>query len=737
MTPRPSTFHFGLMSRNFWVWIDGSLFNDSLWMQGYPTRNDPTHSCAVLSFGSSKLKNVDCRLMLKPLCQKPPVSSLSQDSSTQSSSVQSPFDPFLAIDRSYTTCFRSKKEWNPWWQVTLEKTLYVESVEITDNIDCCPRDNGMINVTVSTSPAGLDPTCAESMEYGGNTQDYKFVCSPPARGRYVTVTLTGDNVTLVLCQVVVKTIEFSGQARGVLREAWYKLNDFEPNRATMREHSVFKTPTEGQIILQDFDAPVDVAERYVQRLTSYLQVPDSGNYTFFVSCDDRCELWKYDVDEHGIEKPNKKAEESLTKQPISTVYQATGYLEWNKYPDDQMSEPIFLDKCRIYQMEVFMREDGARDHASVGMRKPSGEYERPIPGSRLFWTKPGTRSLMVTLQNHKTRLSGVVGSKLHISGFYQFCCEGVYCPDCPLELNISTLEQNMTLNLALNCVNTSFTATFNTDRQPGNFTVKVIYSFVNNPGQIIGERTLAHVHLQAAIAEECSFELGYCGWTRVGDKDQWKLSSNETFVKYPGSFAYIDNAYKVRLGSSLLPWKPFHKSVGLCLRFHYLMPTKSKSNLKVFFRETTRDKLILVWQMVGYHGKRGSVAQVAWRGAEGIQILFEGEGFRDAGLNVAIDNIIVTTENCSLRPYFAEPDHRCSDKQFTCKNGECVKKNLRCDGDFACKDESDEDDCECPSSMLTCQGGKCLPATDVCDGKNDCSYGDDENNCRKYIGSFW
>jgi len=37
------------------------------------------------------------------------VSSLSQDSSTQSSSVQSPFDPFLAIDRSYTTCFRSKK----------------------------------------------------------------------------------------------------------------------------------------------------------------------------------------------------------------------------------------------------------------------------------------------------------------------------------------------------------------------------------------------------------------------------------------------------------------------------------------------------------------------------------------------------------------------------------------------------------------------------------------------------
>ena len=98
----------------------------------------------------------------------------------------------------------------------------------------------------------------------------------------------------------------------------------------------------------------------------------------------------------------------------------------------------------------------------------------------------------------------------------------------------------------------------------------------------------------------------------------------EVISIFSGSFAYIDNRYKVRLESSLLPWKSFHQSVGLCLRFHYLMPTKSKSNLKVFLRETTRDMLILLWQMVGYHGKEWSVAQVAWRGAEGIRV---GEQF--------------------------------------------------------------------------------------------------------------
>ena len=64
----------------------------------------------------------------------------------------------------------------------------------------------MIKVTVSISSTGLDPTCTESMEYSGKNQEFNFSCSPPALGSYVTVTLIGDNVTLVLCQVVVKTI---------------------------------------------------------------------------------------------------------------------------------------------------------------------------------------------------------------------------------------------------------------------------------------------------------------------------------------------------------------------------------------------------------------------------------------------------------------------------------------------------------------------------------------------------
>ena len=73
-------------------------------------------------------------------------------------------------------------------------------------------------------------------------------------------------------------------------------------------------------------------------------MPDSGNYTFYVSCDDWCELWKHDVDKHGIEKRNKKAEK------IIAVYQATGYLEWNKYATQKrdLENISFCCCCRCW-----------------------------------------------------------------------------------------------------------------------------------------------------------------------------------------------------------------------------------------------------------------------------------------------------------------------------------------------------------------------------------------------------
>ena len=67
-------------------------------------------------------------------------------------------------------------------------------------------------------------------------------------------------------------VEFIEQARGVLREVWYEVNMDLNRTATMRQHPVFNSPPQSQMILRDFDAPVNVGSYYVQRLTSYLQV---------------------------------------------------------------------------------------------------------------------------------------------------------------------------------------------------------------------------------------------------------------------------------------------------------------------------------------------------------------------------------------------------------------------------------------------------------------------------------
>ena len=71
---------------------------------------------------------------------------------------------------------------------------------------------------------------------------------------------------------ILSVVEFIGQARGVLREVWYNVNMDLTRVTTMRQHPVFNSPPQSQMILRDFDAPVDVGDFYVQRLTSYLQV---------------------------------------------------------------------------------------------------------------------------------------------------------------------------------------------------------------------------------------------------------------------------------------------------------------------------------------------------------------------------------------------------------------------------------------------------------------------------------
>ena len=86
------------------------------------------------------------------------------------------------------------------------------------------------------------------------------------------------------------------------------------------------------------------------------------------------------------------------------------------------------------------------------------------------------------------------------------------------------------------------------------------------------------------------------------------------------NFVYINGSYKAQLQSPVLLWEPFHQVVGLCLRFTYLIPVKSKSTIKVLLREPRKEEPILAWQLSGYHGIKWSVAEVSLPGATAVQV---------------------------------------------------------------------------------------------------------------------
>ena len=66
--------------------------------------------------------------------------------------------------------------------------------------------------------------------------------------------------------------EHADDAKGVLREGWYNVNYNSKKAPTMRDNPAFKPPAQSRITLSDFDAPINVGDKYIQRLTSYLQV---------------------------------------------------------------------------------------------------------------------------------------------------------------------------------------------------------------------------------------------------------------------------------------------------------------------------------------------------------------------------------------------------------------------------------------------------------------------------------
>lgn len=80
----------------------------------------------------------------------------------------------------------------------------------------------------------------------------------------------------------------------------------------------------------------------------------------------------------------------------------------------------------------------------------------------------------------------------------------------------------------------------------------------------------------------------------------------------------INELFSGLLESPLLPWKPFYKDVGFCLRFSFQLPTRFDSSLEVYIK--TRHGKVLIWKLHGYQGNKWNSGTVTLRPQEEIQV---------------------------------------------------------------------------------------------------------------------
>ena len=126
--------------------------------------------------------------------------------------------------------------------------------------------------------------------------------------------------------------------------------------------------------LSSFEAPVNIGNYYGTRIVGYLTAPRSGNYTFFISGNEFCELY-LSTDE------NEK-----NKVKIAEVPALTNFHEWTKYTAQQSAQ-ISLSEGGKYFIEALHKANRFDDHITVAWEGPSMNLE-VIPGDYLSPYQP-------------------------------------------------------------------------------------------------------------------------------------------------------------------------------------------------------------------------------------------------------------------------------------------------------------------------------------------------------------
>ncbi|MBW7989133.1 MAG: hypothetical protein FVQ84_03830 [Planctomycetes bacterium] len=176
----------------------------------------------------------------------------------------------------------------------------------------------------------------------------------------------------------VVVLNMVGSARGqlgvgnILYEYWDDISGTAVSNLT--DDPRYPDSPDESIWWQTFEGQVGRGDNYGIRARGYVSPPVSGDYIFWISGDDECQLWlSIDDDPANIDQ-------------VSHVTGWTTSREWDKY-DEQKSKPITLQAGQKYYIEALMKEGGGGDSLAVGWGGPTigdgpviieGKYLSPV-----------------------------------------------------------------------------------------------------------------------------------------------------------------------------------------------------------------------------------------------------------------------------------------------------------------------------------------------------------------------
>ncbi|MFO1514339.1 MAG: PA14 domain-containing protein, partial [Verrucomicrobiota bacterium] len=183
------------------------------------------------------------------------------------------------------------------------------------------------------------------------------------------------------------------QTNGVLREVYGGIAG--TTIADLTNNPAYPdNPTSTNFVTDFFEAPINTADYYGQRMRGFVIAPATGSYIFWISSDDDGSLYL------------STDETPANKQLIAYVSGWTNPREWGKFASQQ-SAAIPLTAGQRYYVEALMKEGSGGDNLAVRWQLPNATIEEPIPASRLLpWGTSFTPPVITQQPTNTTAVEG-------------------------------------------------------------------------------------------------------------------------------------------------------------------------------------------------------------------------------------------------------------------------------------------------------------------------------------------